>query len=90
MGYLKEELKVKRPYGMIADFDTADGVWRYRDIDTGLWRQYTVNCLDKEGKAKKGWGSDGEIFGEGEDSYFETTNGVKVFRFPKKEKKDKK
>ncbi len=84
MGYLKEELaraNLKR-----IGFDTSDGVWRYISSEDGLWRRYAITCLDKEGKAKKGWGSAGEVVGEGEDMHFVTTNGVKVFMFPKKEK----
>lgn len=84
MNYLKEELKKKLPYGNKVGFKTDDGIWRFRDPGTGLWRRY-MTMLNKEGKAQKGWGSTGEIIGEKKDMHFVTTNGIKVFMFPKKE-----
>ncbi len=86
MGYLKEELAIKLTYGSKIGFNKEDGVWRFRDAVTGLWRHYT-DMLDKDNNPKKGWGSTGEVIGEGVDMHFIATNGTKVFMFPKKEKK---
>ena len=92
MGHLKDELKEKRTYGGKISFKKDDGLWRFRGANCGLWRLYSDNAYngkDKDGvpKLKNGWGSNGEIIGEGEDMHFVTTNGIKVFMFPKPEKK---
>jgi len=60
----------------------ADGVWRFQD-EEGLWRKYSDHALDASGGVKKGWGSNGVIEGEKSKQHFVTTNGTKVFMFPK-------
>ena len=86
MGHLREELKEKLPYGNVIMFNKADGLWRFRCSETGLWKHY-MTMLDKDGNPKKGWGSNGEVIGEGFDMHFVASNGQKIFMFPKKEKK---
>ena len=86
MGHFKDELSIKLTYGNNVSFKTDDGIWRFRDSVTGLWKHYS-RMLDKDGKARKGWGSTGEIIGEGVDQHFVTTDGIKVFMFNKPPKK---
>ena len=85
MGYLKDELAIKLPYGNKIQFNKEDGVWRTRDTSTGMWIRYGT-FLDGSGNPRKGYGSNGELIGEGIDQHFVTTNGLRVFMFPKKEK----
>jgi len=86
MGHLEDELKVKLRWGNRIGFDKQGNIWRWRDKENGLWKRY-VTILDKDGKARKGWGSTGEIIGEGVDKHFMTTNGNRVFMFEKELKK---
>jgi hypothetical protein len=64
----------------------GSGIWRYKD-EQGLWRRYVIDCLDSKGNAKKGWGSDGEVHGAGNEQHFISSNGTTVFMFPREEVK---
>jgi len=82
MGHLKDELAIKKGYGNKVSFNKEDGIWRFREFETGLWIRY-VTVLGKDGEPRNGWGSSGEVIGEGVDMHFVANNGIKVFMFVK-------
>ena len=74
--------------------DFADGIWRYRDEESGLWFRYKDHCtvLDKERstdklkvlKPKEIWRPQtSELMTDGIGKFFVAKNGVKVYLFEK-------